>query len=119
MPEGTYLMEIEPLHHCHYCKAKAPCLVSDIRPRHSGYSCSNCGAVRWSGVVTPIGARVIGLACAKGSFLCRKCADDNTRPGFSTPDLPYVHGPVAHMYADDSSYKNDINCDECGELICP
>lgn len=103
---------VAPKHPCHDCQTLAPCalLMNHV------FRCS-CAALRYTGVTTVPGPRVIGLRAGNGASICWRCVEATTHPEQYIPDLPYIKGGVAPIMSDDSKYKDDAWCDECGTQI--
>lgn len=120
MPSTSFsndLQTILPVDPCHDCGQRAAVVVVPAVTRHSGWECSVCRAVRWNGVTMSGGSLVIALRDVYNNHVCWRCRESYTLPELSIPDLPYLKGPIAFIFDDDSNYKNDHHCAECGQLI--
>lgn len=111
MPSAQPLL-LTPLYPCHDCHTLAP--VAALT--NGSYRCS-CTAIRWTGITTVPGPRSIGLRAGNGAAMCWRCAEATTPEHCSIPDVPYMNGGVAQIMSDDSKYKEDAWCDECGTRI--
>lgn len=111
MPRPQALL-ITPLHPCHDCHTLAP-----VVPLNNGAFRCSCSTVRWTGITTAQGPRAIGLRAGNGAAMCWRCVEATTPPGQFIPNVPYMCGGVSNIMSDDSSYKEDAWCDECGNKI--
>lgn len=113
---------VKPVERCPDCKQEAPCVEIDPPPLlHSGWECTNCGFIRWGGVLSKSGPRPIGYRFSGGMLLCWRCHRQHCPTGMhasSYPALDYLSGYMETIYdVDGTKTSFDRCCDECGVLV--
>lgn len=120
---------VVPASPCQNCKTQAKCVEVNPPPRlHSGWECSNCGEVRWGGVLSEATSLRIGYTFSNGCILCwrchrRHCTADNMENALLAqvnvsdyPKLPYLSGFMMTLWSD-TKEPLDRHCDECGVVV--
>lgn len=120
---------VVPASPCQNCKAHAKCVEVNPPPRfHSGWECTNCGEIRWGGVLSGAGPLLIGYTFSNGCLICWRCHRVNCtahnmeseleqlKNASNYPKLPYLSGYMTTLWSD-SKEPLDRCCDECGVLV--